>query len=56
MSLKHDAFEHNARLQLKRIFDAIRELMAPPPKVEKRPIGFVTPEERPAKPKAIRKR
>lgn len=56
MSLKHDAFEHNARLQLKQIFDALRELMAPPPTVEKRPIGFVTPEETPARPKAIRKR
>lgn len=56
MSLKTDTFEHNTRVQLKQIFDAIRELMAPPPATEKRSIGFVTPEEKPAKPKAMRKR
>lgn len=56
MSLKHDTFEHNTRVQIKQIFDAIRELMAPPPAPEKRPIGFVTPEEKPAKPKATGKR
>lgn len=56
MSLKHDTFEHNTRVQIKQIFDAIRELMAPPPAPEKRPIGFVTHEEKPTKPKAIKKR
>jgi hypothetical protein len=29
-SLKHDTFEHNTRVQLKQVFDAIRELMTPP--------------------------
>jgi hypothetical protein len=56
MSLKHDTFEHETRVQLKQIFDAIRELMAPPDPVKKRSIGFVTPEEKPSKPKAIKRR
>lgn len=54
MSLKHDTFEHNTRVQLKQIFDAIRELMAPAEPVNKRPIGFVTPDDGPAKPKAAK--
>jgi hypothetical protein len=54
MSLKHDTFEHNTRVQLKQVVDAIRELMAPPAPAEKRPIGFVTPEETPSKPKAAK--
>ncbi|WP_235914294.1 ORF6N domain-containing protein [Rugamonas rivuli] len=49
MSLKQDAFEHNTRVQLKQIIDTLRELMTPPPTVPKRPIGFVTPDDRPAK-------
>lgn len=54
MSLKHDTFEHNTRVQLKQVFDAIRELMAPPDRGTKRPIGFITPEDAPAKPKAAK--
>jgi hypothetical protein len=54
MSLKTDTFEHNTRVQLKQIFDAIRELMATPEPVTKRPIGFVAPEETPTKPKAAK--
>lgn len=54
MSLKHDTFEHNTRVQLKQIFEAIRELMVPAEPVQKRPIGFVTPEDTPAKPKAAK--
>lgn len=54
MSLKHDTFEHNTRVQLKQIFEAIRELMAPAEPVQKRPIGFVTPDDAPAKPKAAK--
>ncbi|HZV63824.1 MAG TPA: ORF6N domain-containing protein, partial [Telluria sp.] len=56
ISLKHDSFEDDTRVQLKQIFDAIRELMAPPDPVKKRSIGFVTPEEKPSKPKAIKRR
>ena len=32
------------------ILDATRQLMTPPPEPKKRPIGFVTPEEKPGKP------
>lgn len=56
MSLKHDTCEHNTRVQLKQIFDAIRELMAPAEPTQKRPIGFVTPDDTPAKPKAAKGR
>jgi ORF6N domain len=44
LALKHDALAQNTRLQLKQVFEAIRELMAPP-EPPKRPIGFVTPQE-----------
>ena len=54
MSLKHDTFEHNTRVQLKQVFDAIRELMTPPEPAKKRSIGFVTPDEAPTKPKAVK--
>lgn len=45
LSMQHDSFSRNTRNQLKQVFDALRELMTPtePPK---RPIGFVTPQER----------
>jgi hypothetical protein len=54
MALKTDTFEHNTRVQLKQIFDALRELMAQPEPVKKRPIGFVTPDDTPTKPKAAK--
>ncbi len=38
-------FSRNTRNQLKQVFDALRELMTPP-EPSKRPIGFVTPQER----------
>ncbi len=56
MAVQHDTFAHNTRAQLKQVFDAIRELMGPADTPKKRPIGFVTPEEKPNKPKAIKKR
>ena len=56
MELKHDTFEHNTRVQLKQVFEAIRELMTPPVSepVKKRSIGFVEQEEKPGKPKAAK--
>ena len=54
MSLQHDTFARNTRAQLKQVFDAIRELMTPPATPPKRPIGFVTPAEKSAKPKAAK--
>ena len=44
LALKHDTLAQNTRLQLKQVFEAIRELMAPPDP-PKRPIGFVAPKE-----------
>ena len=46
MSVQHDSFARNTRAQLKQVFDAIRELMTPPEPPKKRPIGFVTSEEK----------
>jgi hypothetical protein len=44
------------RLQLRQLFDAVRELTMPPDP-PKRPIGFVTPDEKKApKGKAVRAR
>jgi len=56
MSLKQETFEQNTRVQLQQIIDALRELTAPPPAPAKRPIGFVTPDDPPAKPKAAKKK
>lgn len=49
LELSHDTFSRNTRAQLKQVFDALRELMAPPDP-PKRPIGFVTPEDKKGKP------
>jgi hypothetical protein len=56
MKLKHDTFEHNTRVQLKQVFEAIRELMTPPEPepVKKRSIGFIEQDEKPEKPKAAK--
>lgn len=45
VSMQHDTFSRNTRNQLKQVFDALRELMTPP-NPPKRPIGFITPQER----------
>jgi hypothetical protein len=45
LAMNHDTFSRNTRNQLKQVFDALRELMAPPDP-PKRPIGFVTPEDK----------
>lgn len=47
---RHDTFSRDTRLQLRQVFEALRELMTPPD-TPKRPIGFVTPEEKKAFPK-----
>jgi hypothetical protein len=41
LSLQHDTFAGNTRAQLKQVFEALRQLMAPPATPPKRPIGFV---------------
>ena len=42
LAMKHDALAQNTRLQLKQLFETIRELMATP-EPKKRSIGFVVP-------------
>lgn len=44
LAMQQDTFGRNTRVQLKQVFDALRELMAPPDP-PKRPIGFVAPDE-----------
>jgi ORF6N domain len=48
LALTHDTFSRNTRVQLKQLFAAIRELMTPPDP-PKRPIGFVTTDDKPKK-------
>ena len=45
LAMNHDTFSRNTRNHLKQVFDALRELMTPPDP-PKRPIGFVTPEDK----------
>jgi hypothetical protein len=48
VSMNHDTFSRNTRNQLKQVFDALRELTAPPAP-PKKPMGFITPENKPSK-------
>ena len=43
--MSHDTFSRNTRNQLKQLIEAVNQLMAPPDP-PKRPIGFVTPEDK----------
>ncbi len=45
LAMSHDTFSRNARNQLRQVFEALRELTIPPDP-PKRPIGFVTPEDK----------
>ena len=54
LAMNHDTFSRNARNQLKQVFDALKELMTPPDP-PRRPIGFVTPEDKSKKTQAKRK-
>jgi hypothetical protein len=42
-ALHEGTFSRNTRIQIKQLFDAIRDLMTPP-EPPKRPIGFVAPQ------------
>lgn len=53
LAMQHDTFTRTTRVQLKQVFDALREMMTPP-EPAKRPIGFVAPEDK--KTPASRKR
>jgi ORF6N domain len=48
LAMGHEQFSHNTRAQLKKVFDALRELMTPPepPPPPKRSIGFITPDDK----------
>jgi len=48
LAMQHDTFSRNTKAQLRQVFDALRELMVPlaPPTPPKRPIGFITPDEK----------
>ena len=48
LAMNHDTFSRNTRNQLKQVFDALRELMTPPDP-PKRPIGFISPEDKGSK-------
>jgi hypothetical protein len=54
LELSHDTFSRNTRLQLRQLLDAVRELTTPPDPT-KRPIGFVTPEDKKDAPKGSAK-
>lgn len=45
LALRHDSLASNTRAQLRQVFDALRELMTPP-EPSRRPIGFITPEDK----------
>ena len=45
LAMSHDTFSRNTKVQLRQVFDTLRELMTPP-EPAKRPIGFVTLEEK----------
>ena len=45
LALTHDTFSRNTRAQLRQLIEAVNQLMAPPDP-PKRPIGFVTPEDK----------
>ena len=49
LEISHDTFSRNTRNQLKQVFEVMRELMTPP-EPPKRPIGFVTQEDKKDKP------
>lgn len=55
LAMNHDTFSHNTRAQLKKVFDALRELMTPPDP-PKRPIGFINSEDKGASKKTSRAR
>lgn len=55
LAINHDTFSRNTRAQLKQVFDALRELMTPP-EPPKRPIGFVTPEDKDKKPNSSKRK
>lgn len=56
LAMSYDTFSRNTRIQLKQVFDTLRELMTPPEPAPppKRPIGFVTQEDKSKAAKSIK--
>ena len=52
LELSHDTFSRNTRLQLRQLLDAVRELTTPP-EPPRRPIGFITHEDKKVTPKGV---
>ena len=52
LAMSYDTFSRNTKVQLRQVFDTLRELMTPP-EPHKRPIGFVALEEK-SKAKAVK--
>jgi len=50
LAMSHDTFSRTTRIQLKQVFDALRELMTPPDP-PKQPIGFVPQDDKKDKPR-----
>jgi hypothetical protein len=50
LAMSHETFSRNTKVQLREVFETLRELMTPPSSA-KRPTGFVHPQDA-AKPKA----
>ena len=48
LAQSHESFSRNTRIQLKQVVDALRELMTPPDP-PKRPMGFITHEDKKGK-------
>jgi hypothetical protein len=46
LSARIDQLEAQYDKQFKVVFDALRQLMNPPPDKKRRPIGFITPEDK----------
>ena len=55
LAAQQDSFSRNTQNQLRQLFEAPRGL-AMPPEPAKRPIGFVTPQDKSPKSRAERKR
>ena len=53
LATNRDTFTRNTRNQMEQVFDALRQLVTPPepPASPERPIGFVTPVDKPNKPR-----
>ena len=52
LAISNDTVSRNTRNQLRQVFEALRELT--PPDSPKRPIGFVTPEDKSKGSEAVR--